>query len=310
MKRLCPLALAAAVLTCLTGPAPGHDPAPAPAADVRDPERVFRTACERFLALERTHDFLQGVSEVKPVLKRDTKQRLKSASLVFERNALPPGKGPAKPKDGSRPFLYVSIQVWSGRTQQPPADLHEFEWKGRTFQMWVRVFGTDAAFVQAIRRAVDIKRHKPPQLTLRLQTSQSLQAYRKGQALIFEGVAADPVHRPGPEHFKLTRVTDTQAVPCRVAYDREKVERRSPKERRAAAPVQAVYRYNALFRGTRLFLYGGTFSMKDPKGKAGILDLYGCPTLEAGVVYRLTWACWPVGAREAVEVSCEFKLDR
>jgi hypothetical protein len=310
MKRLCQLALAAAVLACLTGRTPGDDPAPAPAAEVRDPERVFRLACGQLLALERKHHLLKGVSEVKPALERDEKERLKSASLIFERNALPPGKGPAEPKDESKPFLYVSIQVWSGRTQQPPADLHEFEWKGQTYQMWVRVFGTDAELVKAIRRAVDVKQHELPQLTFRLQTSQSLRAYRKGQPLIFEGEAADPIHRPGPEHFKLTRVTDTRAVPLRVDYNREKVERRSPQQRQAATPVQEVYGCNSLFRGVRVFLYDGTFSMKHPEGKAGILGLYGCPTLEAGVLYRLTWACWPVGAREAVEVSCEFKLDR
>ncbi len=310
MKRLCQLALAAAALACTTGRTPGDDAAPAPAAESRDPERVFRKACEQLVALERKHDLLKGVSEAKPVVERDEKERPKSASLVFERNALPPGKGPAKAKDGSRPFLYVSIQVWSGRSQQPPADLHEFEWKGQTYQTWVRVFGSDADLVKAIRRAVDVQQLEPPQLTFRLQTPQSLQAYRKGQPLVLEGEATDPIHRPGPEHFKLTRVTDMQAVPLRVAYDRDKVERQVPGKARGAAPAQSVYVYNSLFSGTRLFLYDGTFSDKDPKEKAGVLDLYGCPNLEAGVLYRLTWACWPVGAREAVEVSCEFKLDK
>jgi hypothetical protein len=69
-----------------------------------------------------------------------------------------------------------------------------------------------------------------------------------------------------------------------------------------------MYLYNAQFKGARVFLFDGTFRDKDPQGKAGILDLYGCPQLEAGVRYRLTWACWPVGASEAVEVSCEFAL--
>jgi hypothetical protein len=310
MKRLCQLALAATVLAFIAERTPGDDAAPAPAVESRDPDRVFRMACEQLAALERKHELLKGVSEVKPVLERDEKGRLKTASLVFNRNALPPGKGPAKPKDELRAFLYVSIQVWSGRTQQPPGDLHEFEWNGQTYQMWARVFGSDAEFVKVIRRVVDVQRLEPPQLTFRLQTSQSLKAYRKGQPLIFEGVATDPIHRPGPEHFKLTRVTDTQAVSLLVDYDREKVERQSPEERPRVAPTREVFVYNSLFRGVRLFLYDGTFNTKDRKAKAGILDLYGCPTLESGVVYRLTWACWPVGAREAVEVSCEFKLDR
>src|SRR5262249_52757995 len=161
---------------------------------------------------------------------RDDRDRPKSACLVFERNAVPPGKGPAKPKDESRPFIYVSIQVWLGRTQSPPGDLCEFEWNGRTYRMWVRVFGSDPEFVKVIRNAVDVKQLEPPQLTFRLETSQSLQGYRKGQPLVFEGIAADPIHRPGPEHFKITRVTDAQAVPMCVDYDREQVEKRRPNQ--------------------------------------------------------------------------------
>ncbi len=310
MKRLCHLALAVAALAGTTGRTVGGDAVSAPTAELRDPEKVFGKACERLKALEAKHDLLKGVSEVKPVVERDEKGRLKSAQLVVERNAVPPGKGPAKPKDESKPFVYVSIQVWSGRSQQPPVDLYEFEWKGQTHQMWVRVFGSDAEQVKAIRKAVDEQLIGPPQLSLRLQTSQPLQAYLKGQPLVFEGLAAVPIHRPGPEHFKLTRVTDSQAAPLLVAYDRDKVERQSPRERRGAAPASEFYVYNSLFKGARLYLYGGTFSHKDPQGIAGILDLYGCPKLEAGVRYRLTWACWPVGSSEAVEVSCEFELSK
>jgi hypothetical protein len=147
----------------------------------------------------------------------------------------------------------------------------------------------------------------PKQPILRLQSSQRLQAFRKGQPLIFEGLATVPIHRPAPEHFKIARVSDAQAVPRLVAYDRDKVERNL-----RGMPVRAAspdyYVYNSLFKGTRLFLYNGTFHDKDPKGQAGILGLYGCPKLEAGVRYRLTWACWPVGASKAVEVTCEFEL--
>ncbi len=310
MKRLRQVALVVTALACITERAPGADATPASAAEFRDPEKVFHKACEQLVALERKHDLLHGVSEAKPVLERNDKERPRSASLVFERNALPPGKGSAMPKDRSRPFLYVSIQVWSGRSEQPPGDMHEFEWKGQTYQMWVRVFGSDAELVKAIRGAVDVPRLEPPQLTFRLQTPQSLHAYRKGKPLIFEGEATAPIHRPGPEHFKLTKVTDMQAVPLRVAYDRDQVERQVPGKLRGSASAQSIYVYNSLFSGTRLFLYDGIFSDKDPKEKAGVMDLYGCPKLQAGVLYRLTWACWPVGAREVVEVSCEFKLDR
>jgi hypothetical protein len=165
--------------------------APSP-AEQRDPEAMFRKARAGFLALEAKHDLLKGASEVKPVVERDEKGRLKSERLVFERNAVSPGKGPAKPRDESMPFLYVSIQVWLGRTQAPPGDLCEFEWNSQIYQMWARVFASDPGLAKRIRDAVDVQRLEPPPLTFRLQTSPSLQAYRKGQPLVFEGVAVDP----------------------------------------------------------------------------------------------------------------------
>jgi hypothetical protein len=257
---------------------------------------------------------LKGVSDIKPVVEREEKGRLKEARLVFERNAVPPGKGPARAKDESRPFVYVSIQVWAGRSQAPSGDMHEFAWRGQTYQMWVRAFGSDARLVGAIRKATDVFSLEPPEITFRLETPQTAQPYRKGKPLVFEGQALGAIHRAGPEHFKLVavpdlaRLGDGAAVPLRVAYDRERVERRSPGQARRVPPAEDVYRYNSLFKGVRVFLYQGTFPDADPQGKAGVLDLYGCPNLQAGVRYRLTWACWPVGASEAVEVSCEFVL--
>jgi hypothetical protein len=310
MTRLYQLTLVAALVTWAPGRTADDVAAPAPAAEYRDPDRVFRKACEGLVALEPKHDLLKGVSEVKPVVERDDKGRPKSASLVFERNAAPAGKGSAQPKDESMPFIYVSIQLWSGRTQSPPGDLHEFEWNGRTYQMWVKVLCSDAELVKVIRKAIDLKQLEPPQLTFRLETSQPLQEYRKGQPLVFEGIAVDPIHRPGPEHFKVTRVSDTQVVPMHLDYDREQVEKRRPDQVRGTRAQKGELLYNSLFKGTRLFLYNGTFGAKDPMGQAGILDLYGCPELEAGVLYRVTWACWPVGAKEAVEVTCEFKLGK
>ena len=91
----------------------------------------------------------------KPVVQRDEHQRLKSADFAFENNAVPPGKNAAKAKDDSRPFFYVSVQLWSGRTQSPPANLYEFQWQGQTYQMWVRVYGSNAELVKMIRKSID-----------------------------------------------------------------------------------------------------------------------------------------------------------
>jgi uncharacterized protein (TIGR03066 family) len=132
-----------------------------PAAPERDPEEAFGKACALVAALEGKHDLLKGVSTVKPAIQRDEHKRLKSGQLAFENNAVPPGKNDAKAKDDSKPFFYVSVQLWSGRSQSPPANLHEFKWQGQTYQMWLRVYGSDAELVKMVRKLVDERLREP-----------------------------------------------------------------------------------------------------------------------------------------------------
>lgn len=177
------------------GPMSGTDP---PAAPERDPEEVFRKACDLVAALEGKHDLLKGVAKVKPAVQWDERKRLKSAHLSFENNAVPPGKNDAKAKDDSQPFFYVSVQVWSGRTQSPPANLHEFEWQGRTYQMWVRVYGSDAELVKKVHKSVDeplrepLPRKAPPSGKWRGSRS-SLQALAPVTTTVLAAVAKEKV---------------------------------------------------------------------------------------------------------------------
>jgi hypothetical protein len=147
--------------------------------------------------------------------------------------------------------------------------------------------------------------------TLALQAAHPPDKLRRAQLFVFEGSSAVSVHRPGPEHFKLTRVADGKEVALSVAYDRDDLEVPGgfggPVKARAPR-VRVRYRYNTLFKGVRLFLDTGPSDVKGVPGKAGVLDLYGRALLEPGARYRLTWACWPVGAWSAAEVSCEFAL--
>ncbi len=133
---------------------------------------------------------------------------------------------------------------------------------------------------------------------------------------VFEGDGGGPIHRAGPEHLVLTRVSDGQAVSLFVEYDKETLDeqarirsRGSPynPERRVPA-IKSQYAYNHLFRRVRLFLDTGRHDGKDAKEENGCLDLYGRARLEPGERYRLTWACWPVGAAKATEVSVDFEL--
>jgi uncharacterized protein (TIGR03066 family) len=133
-----------------------------PAAPERDPEEAFAKACTLVAALEGKHDLLKGVSAVKPAVQRDEHKRLKSGELTFANNAVLPGKNDAGAKDGSKPFFYISVQLWSGRSQSPPASLYEFEWQGQTYQMWLRVYGSDAELVNAVRKSVNERLREPP----------------------------------------------------------------------------------------------------------------------------------------------------
>jgi hypothetical protein len=309
MRRLWQLVLGAVFVVGATHPAAAQS-SPPPDTPLQDPEKLFRKACERLVALEGKHELLKGVSDIKPVISRDDGGKLKGAHLTLQRNAVPYGKGEAKAEDESRPFAFVAIQVWAGRTPSPAADMYTFAWRGQIYQAWVRAISSNTELVKGVRKTVADPMSEPSVVSLSPCTSPSIQAFRSGQPLVFEGLAVTPIHRPGPEHFKLTRVTDGQAVPLHVAYDRERVEQQREGTKRSTPALETTYAYNSLFRGTRLFLYNGIFSAKDPVGKSGVLDLYGCPKLAAGVRYRLTWACWPVGEGEAVEESCEFELGK
>ena len=152
MTRTYHWALATVIVAVAAGRMSGGDPL---APTEHNPEEAFQKACERLIALEAKHDLLKGISQVKSIVERDEKARFKSARLVFARNATSPGKEDAKAKDDSKPFFYVSVEVWSGRTQSPPGGLHEFEWKGQTYQMWVRVYGSDTDLVKAVRKTIE-----------------------------------------------------------------------------------------------------------------------------------------------------------
>jgi hypothetical protein len=139
---------------------------------------------------------------------------------------------------------------------------------------------------------------------------------RAVQLFVFQGSSSDRIHRPGPEHFKLTRAADGRPVPFSIAYDRYDLPEDARRDRRVerSRPVRerTKYVYNALFKGMWLYLdSGGRDDRKDIARKGPEhAELHARARLEPGVRYCLTWACWPVGAHSAVEVSCHFALLR
>ena len=133
------------------------------------------------------------------------------------------------------------------------------------------------------------------------------------QQFIFRGSGGGPIHRAGPEHFRLTQAADGKPIRLAVAYDRERLDEQQERvgtprvvKKVRALRARTVLRYNSLFKGVRFYLESGVYERKEEAGAAGYLDLFGRAELKPGVRYRLTWACWPVGAMEAKEVSCEL----
>ena len=152
-----------------------------------------------------------------------------------------------------------------------------------------------------------------PTLTL-VETGPPARERTPARQFVFRGSGGGPIHRAGPEHFRLTQAADGKRVALRVEYDRETLDEgadapgtpRVVKVRRVKS-ARTVFPYNHLFQGVRLYLESGRYDAKDMAGRAGYLDLFARADLRPGVRYRLTWACWPVGATEAAEVSCEFR---
>jgi hypothetical protein len=155
MKRSCQLALGFCLLVSLAGRTVGNAPATAPTAEQRDPDETFRKVCEQLVALEPKYVLLKGVFEAKRVVKRDEKDQLKSADFVFERNAVPPEKSGAGPKDESKPFVYIDVHIWSGQSLQPSPGHFRFEWRGREYFMSVGAWSSDDDLVKAAHAAID-----------------------------------------------------------------------------------------------------------------------------------------------------------
>jgi hypothetical protein len=154
--------------------------------------------------------------------------------------------------------------------------------------------------------------------TLRLKSMSQSKGARPTHLLVFEGDGAGQIHRAGPEHFKLTRVSDDEAVSLAVEYDRETLDQQdrlvrqgTPRNLEQVIPALKVkYKFNHLFQGVRLLLDNGRHDAKDAIAEGNSLYLYGRAKLEVGERYRLTWACWPVGAVKATELSVEFELSK
>lgn len=154
MRQFVQLAFTATIVALATAQLFGQNSSPPSNDPELDPQEVFQLACDRLKNLEAKHGELNGVAKVKPRLQLNGKKELTSAGFVFELNAIPPGKNPAKAKGESKPFFFVSVQVWSGHSQQPPGDLQAFKWKGEEYEAWVQVYGSDAELVKAVRKAV------------------------------------------------------------------------------------------------------------------------------------------------------------
>ena len=111
--------------------------------------------------------------------------------------------------------------------------------------------------------------------------------------ITFTGLCDSSIHRPGPEHVKLEHVKDGEIIntPTLAHYSRSS---------------ETIHSYNDMWRGARIYLYTGKGNLMF-MGEVGISSLYFNTDLKKGEEYRITWACWPVGAEKAVEKEIIFK---
>lgn len=121
--------------------------------------------------------------------------------------------------------------------------------------------------------------------------------------LVFFGAASVPIHRPSPEHFKLEdaangELTNLIFPPTFLA--------RKP-ERWAGEG----HGYNHSWHGAQLLIATGkncNLLMEHAQMTNCVANLYCEARLQEGKAYRLTWACWPVGSKKAMERSVVFVL--
>jgi hypothetical protein len=202
--------------------------------------------------------------------------------------------------------LVSAVEVVSGSGERPGAEGEAM------FRLLALVCLLGLLHLSPLPREVPRKAPRPaPTLSLERTTPPGKQR-PAGQQFVFRGSGGGAIHRAGPEHFRLTQAADGKPVALAVAYDRETLDEQAedPGTPRAVKMrvkrARDVLRYNSLFKGMRLTLESGRYDAKDAMGREGYLHLFGRADLKPGVRYRLTWACWPVGATEATEVSCEF----
>ncbi len=140
----------------------------------------------------------------------------------------------------------------------------------------------------------------PVTVELRLISQPSAQSFANGEILLFEGRANAPIHRPGPEHFRLQMLSEpTETLELTFG---------SVKDSYTEHGNNTAYRYNALWRGIQFYIApsrGGALGLLQ---KSDYMVIGTAVDLRSGQTYRVTWACWPKGAVSAVEAQCDFQL--
>src|SRR5262245_14022657 len=72
--------------------------------------------------------------------------------------------------------------------------------------MTVAIFLSPALLLSSERACAD----DAPRPAVQLKATPTAAAFDKGKALVFEATASTDIHRPAPEHFKLTRLDNSK----------------------------------------------------------------------------------------------------
>jgi hypothetical protein len=131
--------------------------------------------------------------------------------------------------------------------------------------------------------------------------------------IAFSGSVGVPIHRPSPEHFNLQKINgsntrvgiafpDSDPPQC---YHTRDVDWEPDMMR---GELGLMHAYNYTFRGVVLFIHTERNYVLFGSGSR-VATLYCQADLEADQRYKLTWACWPIGSKHAIEKSVEFCWD-
>ena len=119
------------------------------------------------------------------------------------------------------------------------------------------------------------------------------------QRCLIEGQSHMDLHRPSPEHFRLTAVGDDTPLLLRIETDH-------------TVPLNAMrafraqnFHHNQFWRGFRMQLQADELFVLERQYE-GLVALSATADMKHGQEYLLEWTAWPLGSTSGIHQSLRF----